>query len=375
MNKNKLSNPVRLIAFFLTAVLLICTFGFTVDGWQINFPSNKDQSSAQLPEQVPDSSVENQIPEENEPNQEPETPEIPDVKYYNRITGLECTEQISSNSHLAFVMNPQLPSYGVSDADLLCEVPTEEGATRYVAFIPEIDNLWKIGSITPTRGYINNLIKYFGGICVSNGNDDSFIYSSCDITANSLDLSPGYQYTEFTDNVYTNRDLLISAINNSGIDRTSVSSPMLPYEFIDIGGDNIVLGDTNAQIISIAHSEKNLTELHFNSETRKYVLYKNGSEKLDAINNKTIEFTNCFVLFADSVTYDNPEYSQMVMDTIGEGVGYYFTEGGIMEINWVGSSDGSLTFYNKDGGRLTVNRGNGYITFIKSSKQENLSYK
>ena len=42
MNKNKLSNPVRLIAFFLTAVVLICTFGFTADGWQIDNNENND---------------------------------------------------------------------------------------------------------------------------------------------------------------------------------------------------------------------------------------------------------------------------------------------------------------------------------------------
>ena len=377
MNKNKLSNPVRLIAFFLTAVLLICTFGFTVDGWNLNFGPDSQPPSAISPEPTPDSTVEKETQKpDNNPEQNPGTPEVPEIKYYDRITGLECSQEVASKAHLAFVMNSGLPSYGLAAADMLCEIPTENGDTRYIAFVSEIDNLWKIGSITPTRGYIDNLINYFGGICVSNSNDDSMKYSSCDLTGRYLDLSVGgeFQYTEFTDNVYTNRDLLLSGITNSGIDRTSVQSPTLPYNFVLTDGEKIKYGECGASVISVRHSEKSTTELIYNETTGKYTLYKNDSQKLDAINNKTVEFTNCFVLFADSVTYDNSSCSQMIMDTVGGGVGYYFSEGGVLKINWVGGNDGSFTFYLESGEKLTVNRGKSYIGFMKSSRPENLSY-
>ena len=54
MNKKLSSNPVRPIAFFLTAIILACTFGFTVDGWQTgdrpadgdnNLPSQESQGN------------------------------------------------------------------------------------------------------------------------------------------------------------------------------------------------------------------------------------------------------------------------------------------------------------------------------------------
>ncbi len=373
MNKNKLSNPVRLIAFFLTAVLLICTFGFTVDGWQINNPPSVDNPSANVPEKPAEGDVGDEGKDENT---ETTLPEVPIIKYYNRISGVECTEELSKTAHLAFVMNPDLPSYGISDADLLAEIPTEDECTRYVAFIPDINNIWKIGSLTASRGYINNLVKYFGGICVSNGNDDSIKYTSCSLTGQNLDLSAdkGYQYTEFTSNVYTNRDLLLSGLTNAGIDRLGIAPAVLPYAFTEEKG-SLISNGKSAAVISIVQSQSSLTELIYNAESGKYSLYKNGTPKLDAINNKTSEFTNCFVLFADSITYDNSDYSQMIMDTVGEGKGYYFSEGVAIEINWVGTADGVLTFYSPDGEKLTANRGKTYISFVKSSKIEGVSFR
>ena len=76
----------------------------------------------------------------------------------------------------------------------------------------------------------------------------------------------------------------------------------------------------------------------------------------------------------DSVTYDNFECSQMIMDTLGSGRGFYFTNGTVCEINWVSNSDGSLSFYQPDGQKLIINRGRSYISFMKSSRMDNLFY-
>ena len=363
-----------MIAFFLTAFLLICTFGFTVDGWQIgeggDLGSSADGTEGEPPSTPPSN--------ENEENQdEPkDEPEVVLPKYYNRITGLETSEEIASRAHIAFVINPYLPSYGISGADLICEVPTENEGSRIIAFLPETENLWKIGSITNTRGYISNIVRYFGAVCVSAGSDDGTYYTQCDIKDRHLDLSvnTSYQYTEFTKNIYTNRDLLNAGISGLGIDLNSIKSPTLPYDFLDFGSEPIKYGEETASIIRINHAANSVTELRFDEKSHQYTLYKNGLLFVDSMNDRGIEFANCFILFADSITYDNSECSQMVMDTIGKGRGYYFSEGGVCSISWVGSGDGTLCFYNEDGERLTANRGCTYISFIKSSKAEGLIY-
>lgn len=369
MNKNKLSNPVRLIAFFLTAAVLICTFGFTADGWQIDNNDN-NELIGMFPASPDIENGEGDTPVDTTPDE----PQIYIPEFVNRITGLEVSEDIAKNAHLAFVMNPELPSYGISSADLLCEIPTEDGI-RYLAFISDIQNLWKIGSITPTRGYISNVAKYFGGITIANGSDDSIHYQRCDTAGMALDLSNGnYYYTEFTSNVYTNRDLLSSAITGSGINQSTISSPTLPYDFADFSSDPVILDGGTAVKISITRGKESASELVYNSESGQYTLYKSGMLVTDSLNGKLTGFENCFVLFADSITYDNATCNQMVMDTIGQGKGYYFTGGSFTEINWLGSEDGTLTFYTSDGARLTANRGRAYISFIKSSKTDSLFF-
>lgn len=373
MNKRRLSNRVRLIAFFLTATLLVCTFGFTADGWKIIKTNNKDLLSTDIPKPTPDININNKpIDGDNQQPQVPDEPEIEIPKFYDRITGLECSEEQSKRAHLAFIMNPNLPCYGISFANLICEIPIEDGGTRLCTFHSEIDNLWKIGSLVPTRGYISNIVKYFGGICVANGSDDTIAYNSCNMSGQYLDLSNGYKYTEFTSNIYTNRDLLESGLNDNSIDRSGISYTTLPFNFPSLEEDEIILSGQSVNYIKIAQSTLSTTELKYNSETKKFLFYKNGLQKTDAINNKTIEFKNCFVLFADSITYDNRDCSQMIMDTIGQGSGYYFTNGGFTEIKWIGTSDGILTFYTTNDEILTVNRGTSYICFVKSSKTESI---
>ncbi len=372
MNKNKLSNPVRLIAFFLTALLLICTFGFTADGWQIGDEAGKGQNQ-DIQNPLPENSTE----EENDNNANDNNSDQPEIyipEYTNKITGVEVSGEEAKMAHFAFIMNGDLPCYGISGADLICEIPTEDG-TRLVAFIPENVGLWKSGSIAPARGYISNIAKYFGGVCISYGCDDSISYTQCDTSGTLLDLSHSnkYHYTEFSSYVYTNSDLLSSAISESGIN-LDLASQALPYSFPEYGKEPIIYGDKIIEHVRIAKSESDFNEIYFNKESGMYTINKNGTQLTDMVNGKQPEFTNCFILFADSVIYDNSKCSQMVMDTIGSGVGYYLSAGGMCEIKWSAASDGKMTFTDVNGNLLTVNRGRVYISFLKSSMSDKLIF-
>lgn len=371
MKKTKSSNPVRLIAFFLTALILVCTFGFTADGWQIGADADEGENK-----DYTDLPSDNSQNEENKSGDDKprEEPEIYIPCYVNRLTGRELQESEKEIIHLGFVMNADIPCYGISGADLVCELPTEDG-TRYIAFIPSNQDLWKSGSIVPTRGYISNLIKYFGGICISYGNDDSIKYDRCDTSGMQLDLtaSDKYHYTEFMSNVYTNSDLLDSALKDFTFNLDFKEQPS-PFSFTDYGAEPIVYGDKYVSKIKISHTASSSNEIIFNDDSSGYTIIKNDLPLSDAINGKIAEFENCFILFSDSVIYDNATCSQMVMDTIGSGSGYYFSAGGICEINWSATAEGKISFITSDGAILTVNRGRSYISFLRSSMREKLSF-
>ena len=368
MNKTKISNPVRLIAFFLTAVILVCTFGFTVDGWH---RTNGNVSSLPNDKNNEDN---NDIQTGNKPEQDlPENPDSYIPEFTNRLTGLETSEEISKSATLAFIMESD-NCYGISRSDLLVEIPTENGKTRLISFITDRSELWKVGSITSGRGYITNLAKYFGAIALYNGNDDKLSYKSCDTSGYAIDLSlkDGFYYTEFSSKVYTNCDLVSSGLSAYGIKNVSVNNT-LPFAFNGFNKDIIQFKKANDKV-QIMLDDGAIVDLNYDKEKGNYYYSKNGTPKTDLLNGKTVEFTNCFILFADSITYDKFECSQMVMDTIGSGTGYYITEGTYTTIKWIATENGVMSFYLSTGERLTVNRGNSYICYLKSSKTDSVIF-
>ena len=161
MNTKKTSNLLRLIAFFLTGVILVCTFGFTVDGWS----ADKDTDNGGL---TPPPDVEN--PDIDAPPSD--TPaEVQREIFYNRLTGLETAEELSNKAPIAYIMDKNAPSFGLSGADVIIDIPTEKD-NKIVAVRTDNDNLWKIGSISPSRGYISNLACFFGASIISLGTED-----------------------------------------------------------------------------------------------------------------------------------------------------------------------------------------------------------
>ena len=168
MNTYTTNGLLRPIAFFMVGALLICTFGFTVDGWQIN-----NNASADLP--YSDTLTDNQNPpfEEDKPTEE-DLPKIPD--FINYLTGLETTEELSKTKPISVLMNSNTANYGISSADILCEIPTESDTTHFLAIISDITGLWKIGSIANGRGYISNVSKFFGATIICDKYEDITSY-------------------------------------------------------------------------------------------------------------------------------------------------------------------------------------------------------
>ena len=95
MNNNKLSNHVRMIAFFLTAVILICTFGFTVDGWQVNANDITPPSNDKTPNT--DVKDDNSRDDQNS-NEQAGAPDVVIPDYINSLTGMETTEEIAQQT-------------------------------------------------------------------------------------------------------------------------------------------------------------------------------------------------------------------------------------------------------------------------------------
>ena len=358
MNTQKNGNYAKLIAFFLVAVILVGTFGLAAEGWQ---STSENESDSGKVDNNSDKADENKDDENKEP-------EVYIPEFVSSLSGLEVTEAISRQRPVCFVMDSSSPLYGISGAEVVVEIPTEDGKTRLLALSSNARELGKIGSLAPTRGYISNIAKYFGAVLVSAGEDGSVQYDSFDISQSHFDTTEntGYSYTEYTHFVYTNGALIGAGLANSNIGTALNNHQQTPYKFSEFGAGKI-LGTTVARSVILPYSPSSGTELYYSEEEEKYILSKGGVQKTDMLTDKALSYDNVFVLFSDTVTYESALGTEMVMSTATGGAGYYISAGYATAISWQVSSSGNITFFDASGAKLTVNRGTSYVGFIKSS--------
>ena len=369
MNTSIRGNYVKLIAFFLVAALLVAAFGFATEGWWEG--AAQDENSSKV--DTDSNKADNDKNTEQEPENDQKEPEIYIPEFTNALTGLETTEEASRKRHYAFVIDPESPLYGLSGADLIAEFPVENGTTRLLSFTNDLDTLSKIGSLTASRDYISNVAKFFNSAIISKGNDGILEYDSCNLLGSVFDMSvhTGYYYTEYAQFTYTNGDLVSAGLYNANINTTVSNDKTLPYNFVDFGKGSSI-GPMSAKSAIIPFSSTLESEFYYSASTKSYSYSRNGVSKKDMLNDTPISFTNVFILLADTVTYEGSDSTEMVMNTIGSGKGYYLSEGTCQEITWESDINGTLTLFDQSGKMLTVNRGNSYLGFVKSSKSADI---
>ena len=362
MKKSKHGNYQKVVALVLIAIVIISAVGFVANGWQPIINSGADSDNAD--------NGSGDIG--NEQNGTDDIPVVVEPKYYSYLTGLETTEEISRKVPIIFLTNPDLPVYGISLSSLAIEFPTES-SSRLVLYSETATSLGKVGPLLQSRDYISGLLSHFGGTLLSMGNDDIVDYVAKEFAGSYIDLSKatGYHYTEM-DYAFTNGDLIRAAILFSQSPTEITHTVRLPFNFIEANEEKLSFNQA-ARNITLPYEDRKTTELIYDEERGMYIYSKNGVAKIDMLTASKICFTNAFVLFTDSVTYETSNGSEVVLKTTGSGSGYYMTNGTYKSIKWVCDGD-TLTFYDENDNKLSVNRGTSYISFMKSTEKNRINF-
>lgn len=356
MDSRKNGNLAKLVAFFLIVTVLIMAIALSASGWQGDDKNEPDSGDKPTGENA-DENTDGEIPD----SEEPKAPE-----YTHYISGLEISKEESLLRPLCILYDTEAPMYGLSSAFLTVELPTEGGKTRLLAFTNSATSIGKLGTLAPSRKYIANVAAYFAAIPVYIGEDDSFGYNgiTSDVGAINFALTPGYYYTEYGMHCYTNADLLSACISSSGISSVMSDTPKAPYIFAESA--EAVRGGIKAETALIQFDKGSTTELIY-SKNGKYKLQKNAVAITDKLSDTAAEYDNAFILFADSTTHETADSTEMILDTVGGGNGYYLNGGLAKKISWAATDEGELCFYSEDGTTLEIAPGTSYMAFAKSS--------
>ena len=375
MQKEVSSSINKIFAAILIGVMLILMIGIVVSGWQTDNNGENSGDSGNITANVDKlngDTDKNSGTADNFSNNDSVIASKP--AYENYLTGLEIDEKNQNRNPFVMVTDPNALSYGLSDSELTIEIPTENGSSRFLTYITDVAKLGKLGAFTSTRKYMTQLTSYFGGLIVSNGNDDiiSYTTSSSEI---AIDLSKHSDVINMENgkSLYTDGESIMKIAKDEGVDLISYKQPALPFDFCSFG--ETVNGNRSATDIYIPYSEKNNTAFVYDSTSKTYVMYKNERLKYDMLNGEAVTYKNVFVLFADVVTYETAYGTESIVKNETSGTGYYFSNGTLTEIKWNVDSNENMSFKDLNGKRLIVNRGTSFIGYYKSSEADAVSFK
>ncbi len=320
----------------------------------------------------------------------PEVPmiDIPKKEYpaanENLLTGIDDLSQEAIGKRPVAVMinnvEKALPQYGISQADVIFELPVEGNLTRLMALYGDYTAVPKVCAIRSCRYYYPALAKGFDAFYIHWGSDPTILdyvnslnMDRYDGIANvhhlfgrdtdrrnkgySLEHTGYFDGTKFADAVKADskRTDLLESKKGTAFQFCKLNESIVP----DGGACNRVHVKFGAATATLDYDEKNKT----------YKKQINGHDHIDGVTGETLSFTNVFVLETGIFVRDEAGHKKIDWAGSSNSVGYYISNGAMEKIHWSkenGSEGSYLRFYKETGEELVINRGKSYIAYTGS---------
>lgn len=139
------------------------------------------------------------------------------------------------------------------------------------------------------------------------------------------------------------------------------------FNFMD--ADSKFAGSGDATHVCIPYSNSQYVQMIYSRTSNTYYRYQLGDRAhLDSENGEQLNFTNVFILFADTAAIADDTEGRIDVTTTGEGSGYYISGGRYVPIKWSRIGDTSpFVFTDESGAVLQVTPGKSFISVAPSS--------
>lgn len=302
-------------------------------------------------------------------------------EYTNLLTGVDdLTEEAIGTRPVAVMISnvaAALPQYGISDADIIIEMPVESRLTRFMALYADYTQVPDICSVRSCRDYFPAVSEGFDAIYIHWGMDMSIEdhYNAMDLDVfngtygdggifdrDSERLSEGYDL-EHTGMMYGG-EVLVNAIEEAEM-RIELEEGKTDMAFLFNSVDAPEVPDGDACTYVEVQFGATSSQFNYSEEELVYYMQYNESDQVDGVTGIQLSFTNLFILEA-TITDRTDSPTRVAIDCYGvsDQVGYYVSNGAIQEIRWSKADEQSeLIFTDLDGNELEVNAGKSYISY------------
>lgn len=260
---------------------------------------------------------------------------------------------------------------GLQDAYLVYEIVVEGGITRYLALFK--DNLPEtIGSVRSARHYYLDYVMENDAYYVHWGwspQAESDINSLKINNLNGLTSTKPYFFrknlnigTEHTG--YANLSEMSNLVTKKKYRADTNKALLLKYSATNIELDSNEDVKT-ATKVDLKYSNNYVTNYVYDSEKNVYKQLVNNKEHKDYATKEQYTAKNIITYQVGNTTINGDSKGRQDLKNIGNGKGYYLTNGKVVPITWEKSSRSDQTVYKYlDGTKITVNDGNTWIHIV-----------
>ena len=258
---------------------------------------------------------------------------------------------------------------GLQDAYIIYELIVEGGITRFLALYKDQDTA-KIGSVRSARHYYLDYAMESDAYYVHWGQSpqaQSDIKSLKINAINGIAYEGKYFFRDKTLGVasehtgFTSMELLNNAVSNLKLRSETNKDLLLNYSVKEIDLSNKD-GAKEASKVSIRYSNSLESAYEYDKTLKLYKRIVNGVAHTDGVTGKQYTFKNIITYQVSNSLMVGDDKGRQDFDNIGNGSGYYITNGYAIPITWSKSSREAQTIYKfEDGKVLDVNDGNTFI--------------
>lgn len=266
---------------------------------------------------------------------------------------------------------------GLQDAYLIYEMMVEGGITRYLALFLD-QNTERIGSIRSARHYYLDYALENDAIYVHHGYSPQAREDWNSLGVDRIEVnesttgwrdksaSKTYEFTLFSNIEKLNKGL--------GSKRTERNNDLL----LNYSADEVDLsqleGAIPANTLNIKYSGNTNNNYVYDNDNKFYLRSVNNKSQDDYVTGKQLTVKNIIVYSIKYSGISGDDKGRQTIDNIGEGNGYYISNGYAVPITWIKKTRKSQTIYRYNNGQeITVNDGNTFIQIVPESGSINIT--
>ena len=314
----------------------------------------------------------------------PPAPPEPVLPYVNPLTGEGSLTDMAPNRPIAVMVNnlkKALPQLGVSQADIIYEIPAEGGITRMLAVFQSIEGVGEIGSVRSARDYYVSIAHGHDAIFLHAGGSPQAYSAIKNWGVTALDCVNGpYEGTLYwrdaqrrktaglEHSVLTSGDTIAELLPTySRVTLTHKEGYSNPLAFL--GADEATAGQP-AQSLSIRYSTYKTGVFTYNADTGLYLIEQYGAAYVDGNTDEQVAVKNVLVLNTDVSAIKGDSAGRLSVRTTGTGTGRFFCDGTVQEITWSKKDNASPFVYTAAHGQpLKLGVGTTYVNIIGSGAE------